>query len=263
MKRIWITFATVACAATIACLVGARAEEKASAPSLFEKSIDGLTSQKSFRMKLDSVMEAKGSAPVTGGWEGWVQNPDFSYFRTTGGQPLDVFNKGEKSAYREGGRQGKWRAGKWTADPRRADPMEYLRSLKQYSAGAKFLEDETVDKLKCRVVETTAPAETVRGLLEGVGIEEGDIDWEKSRLELRLTVSDDEDCVLLRRAVARLDALVVDPAGGKEHLLAHATFDITEYNKPIPMEEVPPQVREILKLTDATTPGEEMRGKAK
>jgi hypothetical protein len=128
--------------------------------------------------------------------------------------------------------------------------MEYLRGFKEHAARAEFQPDEGIEGVPCRVVSARPPAETVKGLLEGVDISEEDIDWTRSTLTLRLWVGKDDQ--LLRQAVADLDATVIDPAGTKdrppEKLLAKAVFKISRYNTDIGVERLAPEARELLQI---------------
>ncbi len=247
----WTACAAIAGALALGLAAMSAGAEEPTAAGLFDKAIDNLTAQQGFHMKLDSEMAAsKGVDPLVGGWEGWVLNPDVSFFKMVGGKGTEVVNKGEKSAYREGGRRAKWKLGMWSEDARRSDPMNYLRGFKQYSAGAEFLPEETFESIPCRIVQARPPADSVRGLLEGVGISEEDIDWPKSTLTLRLWVGKDD--LLLRKAEADLDAVVLDPAGDSrkepEKLRAKATFLIFKYNEEIGVDRLPEEVRELLAL---------------
>ncbi len=274
----------------LACLVAVPACGEEPAPgATLENAIDALEKQDGFHIELTAEMpNESGMDPFYYAWKGWMHNPDVSYFKMEGGPGTEVYSKGRTAVAREGRRKN-WRVEDAGDDSKRVDPLKHLREFKKHTTGATFLSEAIVGEAQkngervrgvvvsetpetvvmrlaqgddvtfpradvtlsaCRVVESAPPADSVRGLLDAMSIDEKDIVWERSKLSLHVWVGKTDG--LIRKALASLDAEVNTP-GAKPGTLADrikpkATFEITDYNKDVGLDRIPADVRALLKL---------------
>lgn len=179
----------------------------------FTNALKNTKAAAAFRVKVGmEVTLGEGMQPMGISAEGWIKNPDLSYFKMNGfgGMETEAFHKGTKSCRKDAV------TGEWVIEEgdegdlggqKLQNPLEYVKAFEPFADKAELAGEEEItqgtEKIPCIVLKMNPPAEALKGFLSGMGLPDAAVDWQKAKVVLRSWISKDKQ--VFRQLIADVE----------------------------------------------------------